>query len=135
MSSRFLIIIVSVGFLSLFAFIPDSDASRAIMSLEEMAERSDAIAIGTIQSTWIDMRPFDDRIIVDTAKVKVDKWLKNDKNENELDFCCEKLKKYVSSVNAWSGKIGTFCIVEKDMLITIDYCPFCSEKIEYISVE
>lgn len=57
------------------------------------------------------------------------------KNEDELDFCCEKLKKYVSMVKAWSDKIGKFCIVEKDVLTPIDYCPFCGEKIEYISVE
>ena len=57
------------------------------------------------------------------------------KNEDKLDFCCEKLKKYVSVVKAWSGKIGKFCIVEKDVLTPIEYCPFCGEKIEYISVE
>jgi len=57
------------------------------------------------------------------------------KNEEELDFCCEKLKKYVSIVKAWSDKIGKFCIVEKDILTPIDYCPFCGEKIEYISME
>lgn len=56
-------------------------------------------------------------------------------NEGELDFCCEKLKKYVSVVKAWSGKIGKFCIVEKNVLTPIDYCPFCGEKIEYVSVE
>jgi len=56
------------------------------------------------------------------------------KNEGRLDFCCEKLKKYVSSIKACS-KIGKFCIVEKDILTPIDYCPFCGEKIEYISVE
>jgi len=33
------------------------------------------------------------------------------------------------------SKIGKFCIVEKDILVEIDYCPFCGEKIEYISVE
>ncbi|MCV0367250.1 MAG: hypothetical protein K5798_08335 [Nitrosopumilus sp.] len=57
------------------------------------------------------------------------------KNEDELDFCCEKLKKYVSVVKAWSSKIGKFCIVEKDILTPIDYCPFCGAKIEYISME
>ncbi|MCV0392807.1 MAG: hypothetical protein K5790_05865 [Nitrosopumilus sp.] len=57
------------------------------------------------------------------------------KNENELDFCCEKLKRYVSIVKAWSSKIGKFCIVEKETLTPIDYCPFCGEKIEYVSVE
>ena len=68
------------------------------------------------------------------------------KIQDKGDFCCDKLKKYVSEVKAWqfwssqpseawNGKIGTFCIVEKDHLVPIDYCPFCGEKIEYISVE
>ena len=57
------------------------------------------------------------------------------KSENELEFCCEKLKKYVSNVKAWSGKIGKFCIVENDVLVPIDYCPFCGEKTEYVFVE
>ena len=57
------------------------------------------------------------------------------KSENELDFCCEKLKRYVSNVKAWSGKIGKFCIVENGVLAPINYCPFCGEKIEYVSVE
>lgn len=57
------------------------------------------------------------------------------KNEDELDFCCEKLKKYVLIAKAWSEKIGKFCIVEKDFLTPIDYCPFCGEEIEYIPVE
>jgi hypothetical protein len=57
------------------------------------------------------------------------------KVEGEFDFCCEKLKTYVSVVKAWSGKIGKFCIVEKDVLTSIDYCPFCGEKIEYTCVE
>ena len=57
------------------------------------------------------------------------------KNEDDLEFCCEKLRKYVSSVKAWSGKLGKFCIVEKDVLTPIDYCHICGEKIEYVSVE
>lgn len=55
------------------------------------------------------------------------------KLEGKSNFCCEKLEKYVSVVKAWSSKIGKFCIVEKDILTPIDYCPFCGEKIEYIS--
>ena len=50
-------------------------------------------------------------------------------------FCCEKFENFVSSVKAWSNKIGKLCIVEKNTLSPIDYCPFCGEKIEYISVE
>jgi hypothetical protein len=45
------------------------------------------------------------------------------------------LQKYVLIVKSWSSKIGKFCVVEKDILVEIDYCPFCGEKIEYISVE
>ena len=55
--------------------------------------------------------------------------------EDKSIFCCEGLQKYHSIVKAWSGKIGKFCIVEKDVLVPIDYCPFCGEKIEYVSVE
>ncbi|AJM93086.1 hypothetical protein [Nitrosopumilus piranensis] len=86
MKTRILIIVAFVGLLSLFAFIPHSDASRMIVSLEEMAQRSDAIIIGTIQNTWIDVRPFDQHPIVDTAKIKVDDWLKNNKNSDTLEI-------------------------------------------------
>jgi len=54
---------------------------------------------------------------------------------HEDEFCCEKLAKYTSSVKSWNGKIGKFCIVEKENFVPIDYCPFCGEKIKYISVE
>lgn len=57
------------------------------------------------------------------------------KLEAQSKFCCKKFMKYCSSVNAWSGKIGKFCILEKDILTPIDYCPFCGEKIQYITVE
>lgn len=57
------------------------------------------------------------------------------KSEADMDFCCQKLAKYVSAVKSWSGKIGKFCIVENDVLVPIDYCPFCGERIEYLHVE
>ena len=57
------------------------------------------------------------------------------KNENESEFCCEKLQKYTSSVKSWNNKIGKFCIVENKTFVSIDYCPFCGQKIEYIQVE
>ena len=57
------------------------------------------------------------------------------KIERESDFCCEKFERYVSSVKSWNGKIGKFCIVEKESFVPIDYCQFCGEKIEYILVE
>ena len=87
MKTRLFLILASVGFLSLISFIPYSESSRSIMSLEEMAEKSDAIAIGTIQSTWIDIRLFDDHHpVVDTARIKVDEWLKNSKNSDSLEI-------------------------------------------------
>ena len=54
---------------------------------------------------------------------------------NDSSFCCERLEKYSSISKSWSSKIGRFCIVEKESLVHIDYCPFCGEKIQYISVE
>ena len=57
------------------------------------------------------------------------------KKENDLDFCCEKFKKYSVLVDSWSSKIGKFSLVEDNKLIPIDYCPFCGQKIEYIEVE
>ena len=57
------------------------------------------------------------------------------KTETKQEFCCEKFEKYTSSVESWSNKIGKFCIIEKNSLIPIEYCPFCGEKLEYIEVE
>lgn len=86
MKTRLLIIFSLVGFLSLLTFIPDSEALRESVSLEQMIERSDVIVIGTVQSTWVDIRPFDEQKIVDTAKIKVDEWLKNKKNPNTIEI-------------------------------------------------
>lgn len=55
------------------------------------------------------------------------------KLEDQSSFCCNKLMKYFDTVKSCS-KIGKFCIVEKNVLTPIDYCPFCGEKIKYISV-
>lgn len=80
------LLIIFVVCLSLLALIPSIDALREVLTVEEMTKRSDAIAIGTVESTWIDVRPFDEYIIVDTAKVKVDEWLKNNKNSDTLEI-------------------------------------------------
>ena len=84
MKTRFLIMFV-VCLLSL-ALIPDSKAEREILTVDELSKKSDAIAIGIIESTWIDIRLFDDYPIVDTAKIKVDDWFKNDKNSDILEI-------------------------------------------------
>lgn len=57
--------------LILFISTPNSDALRAVWSLDQIVERSDVIVIGTIESTWVDIRPFDDYLVVDTAKIRV----------------------------------------------------------------
>ena len=77
---------ISVVCLSLLALIPYSEAEREVLTVDEMSKRSDAIAIGTIESTWVDIRLSDDHPIVDTAKVKVDDWLKNNKNSDTLEI-------------------------------------------------
>ncbi len=51
MKTKLLIIFVFVGFLSSFALIPNSEALREVLTVEEMSKRSDAIAVGTIEST------------------------------------------------------------------------------------
>lgn len=57
------------------------------------------------------------------------------KTETESDFCCAKFQNYVSYVESWNEKIGKLSLVENKRFVPIDYCPFCGEKIEYISVE
>ncbi|WP_428324367.1 hypothetical protein [Nitrosopumilus sp.] len=84
MKSRLLIMLVMC--LSLLALIPTADALREVLTVDEMSKRSDAIVIGTVQSTWIDIRLFEDYLVVDTAKIKVDDWLKNNKNSDMLEI-------------------------------------------------
>ena len=86
MKTRFLILFALVGFVLLITFTPDSEAMRVNWTLDQMIERSDVIAIGTIESTWIDVRPFDDYKIVDTAKIRVHEWLKNEKESDTIEI-------------------------------------------------
>jgi hypothetical protein len=86
MKTRLLVLFVFVGFLFSFALMPNSEASREVLTVDEMSKRSDAIAVGTVESIWIDIRLFDDYSIVDTAKIKVDDWLKNNKNSDTLEI-------------------------------------------------
>ena len=78
MKTRFLILFAVLGLMILVTSIPDVKALRVIYTVEQMAEHADVIAIGTIESTWVDIRPFaDDHKIVDTATIRVDEWLKD----------------------------------------------------------
>ena len=86
MKTRLLILFALVGFAFLITFTPDSEAMRVNWTLDQMIERSDVIAIGTIESTWIDVRPFDEHKIVDTAKIRIDEWLKNEKESDTIEI-------------------------------------------------
>lgn len=80
--NRFFLSALIVGLLAMAFYVHDSDALRAVWSLDQMIQRSDVIVVGTVESTWIDIRPFEEYVVIDTAKIKVDQWLKN---ENDLD--------------------------------------------------
>ena len=86
MKSGILILFVFAGFALLTFSVPNSDAMRMIWGLDQMIERSDVIVIGTVENTWVDVRPFEDHKIVDTATVKVDEWLKNKKDSDILEI-------------------------------------------------
>jgi len=86
MKTRLLIIFAVLGFTFLITSIPYGESMRMVWDLDQMIERSDVIVIGTVQSTWVDIRPFDEQKIVDTAKIRVDEWLKNEKNSNTIDI-------------------------------------------------
>jgi hypothetical protein len=86
MKSRLLILFALVGVAFLITFTLNSEAMRVNWTLDQMIERSDVIVLGTVQSTWVDIRPFDEQKIVDTAKIRVDEWLKNEKNSNTIEI-------------------------------------------------
>jgi len=56
------------------------------------------------------------------------------------EFCCDDLKTYYKQSSGWSYDYGKFSIVDQisyegHTVKTIDYCPFCGEKIEYEDVD
>ncbi|MCH7559901.1 MAG: hypothetical protein IIC67_00790 [Thaumarchaeota archaeon] len=56
------------------------------------------------------------------------------------EFCCEKFKVYCKKFTGWSYDHGKFSIVdqityEDHSVSTIDFCPFCGEKIEYEDID
>ena len=51
-------------------------------------------------------------------------------------FCCEKFKNYCKKFTVWSYEHGKFSIVDQityegHSVQSIDFCPFCGEKIDY----
>lgn len=52
------------------------------------------------------------------------------------EFCCNNFKSYCKKFSVWDYSKGKFAIVDKisyegHSTLTIDFCPFCGEKIEY----
>lgn len=54
----------------------------------------------------------------------------------ETQFCCDRFKEYCKKFTGWSYEVGKFSIVDQitydgHSVSSIDFCPFCGEKIEY----
>jgi len=54
----------------------------------------------------------------------------------DTQFCCEQFKTLCKKFTVWSYEQGKFAIVNKityegHSVQSIDFCPFCGEKIEY----
>ena len=86
MKTRFLILYAFLFFVAVTTFTSNSDAMRMIWPMEQMVERSDVIVVGMVESTWLDVRPFEDYKIVNTATIRVDEWLKNKQDSDKLEI-------------------------------------------------
>jgi len=54
-----------------------------------------------------------------------------------VEFCCDSFKIYCKKFTSWNYDHGKFSIVDKitydgHSVCSIDYCPFCGEKIDYV---
>ena len=57
--------------------------------------------------------------------------------KRDVLFCCDQFKNYCKKFTVWSYDHGKFAIVDQityegHSVQTIDFCPFCGEKIEYV---
>lgn len=57
-----------------------------------------------------------------------------------VEFCCDSFKNYCKKLPGWSYEQGKFGVVgeisyEGHSISTIDFCPFCGQKIEYEDVD
>ncbi|MBA0908358.1 MAG: hypothetical protein H0Z55_03145 [Nitrosarchaeum sp.] len=57
--------------------------------------------------------------------------------KRETVFCCEQFKMYCKKFTVWNYKQGKFGIVDQinydgHSVRSIDFCPFCGEKIDYL---
>ena len=56
--------------------------------------------------------------------------------KRDTGFCCEKFKNYCKKFTVWSYEHDKFSIVDQikyegHSVQSIDFCPFCGEKIDY----
>ena len=56
--------------------------------------------------------------------------------KRDTEFCCEKFKSYCKKFTVWNYEYGKFSIVDQityegHSAQSIDFCPFCGEKIDY----
>ena len=56
--------------------------------------------------------------------------------KRDIVFCCETFKKYCKKFTVWNYEQGKFAIVDQityegHSVQSIDFCPFCGEKIDY----
>jgi len=56
--------------------------------------------------------------------------------KRNIEFCCEKFKNFCKKFTVWNYESGTFSIVDQitydgHSVQSIDFCPFCGEKIDY----
>ncbi len=56
--------------------------------------------------------------------------------KRDTEFCCEKFKSYCKKFTVWNYEYGKFSIVDQityegHSVQSIDFCPFCGEKIDY----
>lgn len=85
MKTSYLIVVVLIFGVSWF-MIQEGESLREIFTLDETVNRADVILIGTVENTWVDIRPFDEYVIVDTAKIRVHEWLKNKQNSETIEI-------------------------------------------------
>ena len=60
--------------------------------------------------------------------------------DEDLEFCCYRLRIMNSKTPLWDKKSGRFCwtdMLSGDDVVyyPIDFCPFCGERFEYIEVK
>lgn len=59
--------------------------------------------------------------------------------EEDLEFCCYRLRIMDSKTPLWDKKSGKFCWTDASfddvVCYPIDFCPFCGERFEYICDE